>query len=659
MPTIQTAIHRRNRVFTFRLRVPAPLVALIGRQYLRRSLRTTDPVQARLRGARLLRAAREMFRALGQQAAMLTREEIEEMIRGFYAVKLEEWSLYRYADPPDDADVQRRLGAEDELRDDFDRCSDHLAAGEWWFADPDFQQFQKLFGVEIWPDSRDGWLVREYLMRARRQFFKDQIAILNHKYEGDVVDPLFKRPLPDPASVLSRAKQTAASSAAIASSVRPQAPAPASRPDRVPGAGTGEAAAVFAQAVAIAAADGRITQMDPDPEGRLPLVPEVARRQLDAKALRTIPELFPEFLERKAKAERTQKTLDDYKRSLAAFVEIVGLRPVALYRPADVEEFVQILSRVPARHRVKLAADGPYRAAAELNAAAAEKDRLPTMKAGTINHKYLTNLVSFFDWALKREMIAKNPAAGMQIEGPKGAGHKPRRPFTVQELTAIFHIPVYIGCKSERHFMRRGEVQLFDHHRFVPALGLFTGCRLNELGQLRPIDLLQENGRYLLRITTAADPEDPEDADELRRLKTIRAERLVPLHPVLVDTFGFPAYVESVRRAGAKRVFPGWQPSKSDHYYSSVFSKWFNERLLSDHLGIKKSDIVFHSLRHNVKDALRRASVPIEIQNRFLGHAPASVGESYGTPHLLAEEAEWIDRISYPGLDLSHIKPFS
>lgn len=648
---IQTATYRRNQSFTFRLRVPARLVPLTGRKFLKRSLRTRDPIVARLRGARLLGAARALFRELEHRGAMLRRDQVEQMIRAFYALRLEEWSHARHTNPPDgfDGDWTR---TPHKARKYFDNWSFFLATGQWEAADADFRRFQELFRLDLSPESRDGLLVREHLMRAKRQLLADQIAMLENNLAAEPLDPLFKRPLPDPAEMLAaRSPATAAVDRGGRAASLPLAGGP------IAGGSDGEAAAIFAQAIVIAAADGRVMTIPADPEARLSLVPAVARGDLHEKALRTIPELFPEFIKRKK--QRSAKTLNDYKRSLSAFVEIVGLRPVALYRPADVQEFVEVLSRVPARHRVKLDRNGPYRAAAALNEANDNKHRLPVMKAGTINNKYLTNLISFFDWAKTLEMTAKNPAAGLQIEGQKDAGTKPRRPFTIAELNAIFAAPPLKGCKSPAHFMRKGDFQLYDHRRFVPALALYTGARLNELGQLRPSDVRFEEGRWWLRITTAADPEDVEDAEEIRRLKTIAAERVVPLHCILVERFGFIAYVDHLRRAGSKRVFPHWKPSKSDGYFSSPYSKWFNERLLGTHLGIKKPEIVFHSLRHCMKDALRRARVPIEVQNRLLGHAPNSVGDTYGTPSLLPEEATLIDAISYPGLDLSHIKPFS
>lgn len=44
----------------------------------------------------------------------------------------------------------------------------------------------------------------------------------------------------------------------------------------------------------------------------------------------------------------------------------------------------------------------------------------------------------------------------------------------------------------------------------------------------------------------------------------------------------------------------------------------------------KNARHVVHSLRHNMKDALRLAEVEKPIQDLLLGHASDSVGERYG-----------------------------
>lgn len=64
-----------------------------------------------------------------------------------------------------------------------------------------------------------------------------------------------------------------------------------------------------------------------------------------------------------------------------------------------------------------------------------------------------------------------------------------------------------------------------------------------------------------------------------------------------------------------------------------------------------------YSLRHNVRDALRRLKAPDETLLAVCGWAPNGKAVStdygdYGHPDL---HAEWVERIAYDGLDLSFL----
>ena len=69
---------------------------------------------------------------------------------------------------------------------------------------------------------------------------------------------------------------------------------------------------------------------------------------------------------------------------------------------------------------------------------------------------------------------------------------------------------------------------------------------------------------------------------------------------------------------------------------------------------------VFHSFRHSFIDALRLAGVPGEINIALVGHTGPSMNDKYGAKdkairfrHRLAEA---VASVTYPGLDLSHLK---
>jgi hypothetical protein len=70
---------------------------------------------------------------------------------------------------------------------------------------------------------------------------------------------------------------------------------------------------------------------------------------------------------------------------------------------------------------------------------------------------------------------------------------------------------------------------------------------------------------------------------------------------------------------------------------------------------------VFHSLRHNFKDALRAARVPEDLNDALTGHSTrGSVGRSYGAKDIVTRYGmptlvDAVSRIAYVGLDLTSV----
>ncbi|CAA6604406.1 Integrase (fragment) [Rhodospirillaceae bacterium LM-1] len=174
---------------------------------------------------------------------------------------------------------------------------------------------------------------------------------------------------------------------------------------------------------------------------------------------------------------------------------------------------------------------------------------------------------------------------------------------------------------------------------------MFTGARLNEIGQLEVADIILHNGVHHFNITNESD-----DPKANKKVKTAAARRKVPIHPKL-EELGFFDYVESISQKNGKRLFPEWQVGK-DGFYSSPMSKWF-ARLLSE-TGIKSSKLAFHSLRHNFKDILRQNNIPEMVQDYVMGHANETVQKRYGSTGLLPNETAALRAINYDHIDLSH-----
>src|SRR5262249_18709098 len=122
---------------------------------------------------------------------------------------------------------------------------------------------------------------------------------------------------------------------------------------------------------------------------------------------------------------------------------------------------------------------------------------------------------------------------------------------------------------------------------------------------------------------------------------------------------GFLKFVDTVRkRDGAKAwLFPLVAPSTKGG--KAAWSKWFGRYLRSR--GVTDTAKVFHSFRHNMKDALRRVCRDRELRNALLGHSDGDTSEDYGSKEMLqrwgAEELnKAIVGVAHKGLDLSRVR---
>src|SRR5258708_39878612 len=92
--------------------------------------------------------------------------------------------------------------------------------------------------------------------------------------------------------------------------------------------------------------------------------------------------------------------------------------------------------------------------------------------------------------------------------------------------------------------------------------------------------------------------------------------------------------------------------------FGDAWSKWFG-RYKRD-LGITNKASVFHSFRHGFKDVARAARVSEDLHDALTVHAGSSVGRTYGAKDMvrrfgLETLADAVNRIKYPGLDLSNV----
>lgn len=254
----------------------------------------------------------------------------------------------------------------------------------------------------------------------------------------------------------------------------------------------------------------------------------------------------------------------------------------------------------------------------------------------------LSRLRTLLGWAYQNDLAPSNVAEGISVKVADG-GKMQRQPFSLSDLQAIFSSPVY--ANGDRPKGGRLEAAYW-----LPLLGLFTGARLEEIGQLRVSDVQlkeypDQDGKMLsgwfLHITGATD-----DKGQANRIKNSASERLVPLHPEL-ERLGFIAYVEKLPDQKG-RVFPDLKPNIFGRL-TAKWGEWFGP-YMRNVCGITDKRKVFHSFRHTFKDYVRRARIAEGVQRQLMGHAGKDVADDYGSGYDLHSLAEAMATYRVPGL---------
>jgi integrase len=267
--------------------------------------------------------------------------------------------------------------------------------------------------------------------------------------------------------------------------------------------------------------------------------------------------------------------------------------------------------------------------------ALAMRDALVLRKAapGTIK-KLLGLLGSMFQTALEDDEkfgVAVNPIRNVKIRGEVGQSKKRRKPFSAEDIKAIFSSPIYTDSKRPKG--GAGEAAYW-----IPLLGLFTGARLNEIAQLTPHDVRTSEGVWYIHFTNEGEGQSLKQDGESRKR--------VPIHPRL-EKLGFLDYVSRMKAQG-DRLFPDLEADSHGHL-SGRWSKWFN-RYLDDVVKIDDPSKDFHSFRHTFKVYARQAEIPEDQHDALTGHQNASVARTYGNAegYPLAPLAKAVGKLRFP-----------
>jgi integrase len=253
--------------------------------------------------------------------------------------------------------------------------------------------------------------------------------------------------------------------------------------------------------------------------------------------------------------------------------------------------------------------------------------RAAQLATPTIVNK-LSYLKAFFVWTQNSGHYARgdNPASGQLTYGIREKRLRRKlgfEPFSSEQLRIIYAPETFSRLRAEI--------------RWGALMGLYTGARVSEVGQLRLEDFREEDGVPCIRITSAG---------EGQSLKTDASERTVPLHPELI-ALGLLEHVQQLREAGKDRLFPRTKIGSvngAGNFLSAAFGRYIAV------LGVKAKvgKAGYHSLRKTVIQAMQTSGVPSEVRAQFVGH---ELSDEHHTTYSRKYTAEELSRSVFPALE--------
>ena len=305
----------------------------------------------------------------------------------------------------------------------------------------------------------------------------------------------------------------------------------------------------------------------------------------------SLAELCKKFTESRLDRGFNEKTINDYQDSNNLLLEFFGNVPIDTLTHQNGRDYIQLLKHLPTNRKKKY----PNTSIKQL----VELKDVQLMSSRTIS-KYTERISALFNWAMNQGYTNQNVFRG-KLE-PIRKSETIEKHFTSQELNLILDDKL------------KGELLAINNPEryWTTLISAYSGARLNEVCQLNVSDIEKMDGIWAINLN--ADSED-------KSIKTEAGNRIIPLHPKLID-LRLLDYVKQMKNQNHRKLFPNLKKMKSTGY-GTMISRWFREYLIR--LGIKKKGKNFHSFRHTVVNKLTSQKVYEPFIKELIGHSHGSL----------------------------------
>jgi integrase len=354
-----------------------------------------------------------------------------------------------------------------------------------------------------------------------------------------------------------------------------------------------------------------------------------------------LSELIQIFLENEGKRD-IGPMMKKHNAVLPMFLEFVGNKQVShLRQKSDIVDFLEMVMRLPPRW--KDIHDKQKLSARQI----AEQSHPVTIAEGTFAGTYRASVSMFLDWAMTNYQDEGFPTSltvskiGYHGARKRGTQQK-QRALTLDELKRLFEGPEMAAIAADPACPGRF---------WLPHVLLFTGARINEICQVNPqTDIRQDlSSIWFIRITEEEGDEDDEGVTKSVKTGTTRE---VPIHHALTE-LGFIKYVERVKAAGAKVLFPEWKPRAGRASVNA--ERWFNRHLREIGLhGVKnaKGHAIrgAHAFRHSLLTYGSKQGLNLRPISGHVEKSDNKVADGYEDETIIAplgEKKRLLDQLDY------------
>lgn len=274
------------------------------------------------------------------------------------------------------------------------------------------------------------------------------------------------------------------------------------------------------------------------------------------------PPLLSEVIEHFIAKQRDDVPMyKKYRPALGLFLECVGDKPVNQLRQKEVDEYFDLLCRLPSRWSDQKK---------KLNLSVRELAKIEwpqCISRKTFEDGYMAAFRPFLQDSVRVFQDQGFPphltVTGIKYSGSREETENEQRAMRPEELQRLFCGPEYEAFAHDPGS---------KHCYWLPLIGLYTGARINEICQLNPLcDIRQEQGVWLFDINQNSES----DKRIKKSLKNSTSRRKVPIHSELIR-LGLLKYVDALQKAGHKMFFPEWTPSNSGRA-AAVAERWFRK----------------------------------------------------------------------------------